>query len=364
MREGHSLLGASVPWPRLSALLDQALTLPPSGRQQWLANLDESHAQCLESLRRLLDLQARIEADDFLGTGPRLPLPSSGHEPASGRCVGGYRLVREIGRGGMSTVWEAEHRVGLSQPRVAVKLPKPSRDGVYAALLASESRILATLVHPNIPRLQESGIDALGCQFMAMSAIQGQHLDAHCRSRASSVHERISLILQVMWAVAFANDRNVLHGDLKPTNIMVDDRGHAWLLDFGASKLLARRPSAEKGLPEQREGAMTLAYASPEQLSGDPQTVASDVYSLGVVAYELLTGVRPCRPKAKSQPSPDEDVSAMTPPLASVVCNAPSDKRLLTGRLDTILRKALMKSPSDRYPTMHAFAADLQHVFA
>ena len=363
MRESNSLLGTSVPWPRLSALLDQALTLPPSGRQHWLANLDESHAQCLESLRTLLDLQARIEADDFLGAGPRLPLPSSGDEPAPGRYVGGYRLVREIGRGGMSTVWEAEHKAGLFQPRVAVKLPKPSRDGVYAARLADESRILAMLQHPNIPRLQDSGVDTMGCQFMAMSAIQGQHLDAHCRSRASSLHERISLILQVTRAVAFANDRNVLHGDLKPTNIMVDDRGHAWLLDFGASKLLAHQALAEKGL-EQADRAMTFEYASPEQLLGDPQTVASDVYSLGVVAYELLTGVRPCRPDAKGQPSAAQDVAAMTPRPASVVSNAPSGKRVLTGRLDMILRKALMQAPSDRYPTMHAFAADLQHFVA
>lgn len=347
-------------WPQLSGLLDEALALPPAARERWLTGLAARHEPYRASLRTLLAVQAQIETDAFLATGPRLPVVTLGCEPAAGSTVGAYRLLRELGRGGMSTVWEAQHTDWTAGSCVALKLPRVSWDGAYAARLASESRILAGLDHPHIARLLEAGTDALGRPYLAMAAINGQPINDFCTARGSSLRERIALLLQVMSAVAFAHDRLVVHRDLKPANIMVDDSGHAWLLDFGVAKLLAGEAPAVTGLTERFGRAMTLDYASPEQILGEPQTAASDIYSMGVVAYELLAGSRPHRPKRASAAALEEAITARDPPLASVAAREQSTKRLLRGALDAILRRALKRKPADRYPTMVTFVMDLR----
>ncbi|WP_431103218.1 protein kinase domain-containing protein [Roseateles noduli] len=394
-------------WPAISALLDEALNLSPTARKAWLEGLIGEHAVHREALRALLAHQAEVETDDFLDTLPRLfaadgpadrPLPFDGVLPGS--SVGAYRLIAEIGRGGMGTVWLAERADGLMHRRVALKLPRLVWGDSLAERMDREREILETLEHEHIAHLYDAGIDAQGRPFLAMEHVDGVPIDAYCRDRALSVRERVVLLLQVMAAVGHAHARLVVHRDLKPSNILVTPDGKVKLLDFGIAKLLEGDSTQRTALTEFSGRALTLDYASPEQIRGDPLGTASDVYSLGVVAYEVLAGVRPYRLKRGSAAELEEVIASADVPRASSIASAGSVasrsganranrasransagnasastastadgssdpwadrslRRQLRGDLDAILDHALKKSPTDRYPTMDAFAQDL-----
>ncbi|WP_067270890.1 serine/threonine-protein kinase [Mitsuaria sp. 7] len=383
-------------WPAISALLDEALNLSPTSRKAWLEGLIGEHAAHRETLRMLLAHQAEVETDDFLDTLPRLfpaegpadtPLPFDGLLPGS--SVGAYRLITEIGRGGMGTVWLAERADGLMNRRVALKLPRIVWGGSLAERMDREREILGTLEHEHIARLYDAGVDAQGRPFLAMEHVDGLPIDAYCRAHALSVRERVALLLQVMAAVGHAHSRLVVHRDLKPSNILVTPDGSVKLLDFGIAKLLEGDSTERTALTELSGRALTLDYASPEQIRGDPLGTPSDVYSMGVVAYEVLAGARPYRLKRGSAAELEEVIAAAEIPLASSIGSAagaigvtgssgPSGttgasgagtpdasadralRRQLRGDLDAILNHALKKSPTDRYPTMEAFAQDLR----
>ncbi|WP_377155418.1 serine/threonine-protein kinase [Roseateles sp. UC29_93] len=323
-----------------------------------------------EALRALLAHQAEVETDDFLDTLPRLfaadgpadrPLPFDGVLPGS--SVGAYRLIAEIGRGGMGTVWLAERADGLMHRRVALKLPRLVWGDSLAERMDREREILETLEHEHIARLYDAGIDAQGRPFLAMEHVDGVPIDAYCRDRALSVRERVALLLQVMAAVGHAHARLVVHRDLKPSNILVTPDGKVKLLDFGIAKLLEGDSTQRTALTEFSGRALTLDYASPEQIRGDPLGTASDVYSLGVVAYEVLAGVRPYRLKRGSAAELEEVIASADVPRASNIASADSAssastasgssdpwadrslRRQLRGDLDAILDHALKKSP-------------------
>ncbi|HEY1398046.1 serine/threonine-protein kinase [Roseateles sp.] len=365
-------------WPAISALLDEALNLSPTSRKAWLEGLIGEHAVHRETLRALLAHQAEVETDDFLDTLPRL-FPAEG--PAdqagpfdgvvAGSSVGAYRLITEIGRGGMGTVWLAERADGLVNRRIALKLPRIVWGDSLAERLARERQILSTLEHEHIARLYDAGVDGHGRPFLAMEHVDGIPIDAYCRSHALPVRERVVLLLQVMAAVGHAHSRLVVHRDLKPSNILVTPQGQVKLLDFGIAKLLEGDSTARTALTELSGRALTLDYASPEQIRGDPLGTPSDVYSLGVVAYEVLAGVRPYRLKRGSAAELEEVIEAAEVPMASSIALAigPGEtdpaadralRRQLRGDLDAILNHALKKSPAERYPTMDAFAQDLR----
>ncbi|MFY7901455.1 MAG: serine/threonine-protein kinase, partial [Rubrivivax sp.] len=288
-------------WPRLNALLDEALSLPAPERAAWLRVLPAEHMALKDTLARLLDVRAGIETGDFLGTLPRLDgAAGEGGEVAdpgaakAGDEVGPYRLVRELGEGGMGSVWLAERADGQLKRQVALKLPRLTWARGLAERMARERDILATLEHPHIARLYDAGVDRLGRPWLALEYVRGRPIDEHARERALDTSARVRLLLQVCEAVAYAHGRLVIHRDLKPSNILVSDEGVVKLLDFGIAKLaLADGPAPPTALTERVGRAMTLDYASPEQLRGEALTTSSDVYSLGVVAYELLAGVRP-----------------------------------------------------------------------
>ncbi|WP_431286180.1 protein kinase domain-containing protein [Roseateles chitinivorans] len=380
-------------WPAISALLDEALYLSKPAREAWLEGLIGENAAHRETLRTLLAHQAEVETDDFLDTLPRLfaadgsddlggkPGPFDGVGPGS--RVGAYRLITEIGRGGMGTVWLAERADGLMNRRIALKLPRIVWGDSLAERLDREREILGTLEHEHIARLYDAGVDTQGRPFLAMEHVDGVTIDAYCRAHALPLRERVSLLLQVMAAVGHAHGRLVVHRDLKPSNILVTRDAQVKLLDFGIAKLLEGDSTMRTALTEFSGRALTLDYASPEQIRGDPLGTASDVYSMGVVAYELLAGVRPYRLKRGSAAELEEVIAAAEIPLASSigstagtagtagsdaagnagVASASADRALrrqLRGDLDAILNYALKKSPSDRYPTMDAFAQDLR----
>lgn len=366
MTEGRPLLDVSN-WAEVSLLLDKALALPPAEREPWLRSLDGEHATHRETLRELLSHAASVETGDFLATLPRLGEPADTaalSEPAAGDSVGPYRLVRELGSGGMGSVWLAERADGALKRNVALKLPRMAWARGLAERMGRERDILATLEHPNIARLYDAGVDRHGRPFLALEYVEGRPIDVVANDRALGVDERIGLLLQVCTAVAFAHARLVVHRDLKPGNILVTAEGNVRLLDFGIAKLMQGGSAKETHLTQWAGRALTLDYASPEQIKGEPIGTASDVYSLGVVAFELLTGSRPYRLKRGSAAELEEAIAAADPPLASEAARDPQVRKALKGDLDAILNTALRKSPSARYATVDAFAQDLRATLA
>lgn len=348
-------------WPRVSELLDRVLDMPAGERGGWLDALGDEAPDVRDTLRRLLAAQARVSTDGFLGTLPLLQAPAQppSHEPQPGRTVGPYRLISPLGQGGMGSVWLAERIDGQLKRQVALKLPHMGWDDNLAQRLARERDILATLEHPGIARLYDAGVDELGRPWMAMEYVAGRSIDVFVRERELDLPSRLRLLLEVCSAVAYAHSRLVIHRDLKPSNILVTDDARVKLLDFGIARLLEGQAVPESALTRQAGRALTLDYASPEQIRGEPLGAASDVYSLAVVAYELLCGRRPYRLKRGSAAELEDAIALADPPPASQQAQDPALRRRLRGDLDAILHHALKKDARARYPTVDAFAQDL-----
>jgi serine/threonine protein kinase len=354
-------------WHEIFALLDTALELDPTLHTGWLEALGPEQARLSPLLKRLLSAHAAARTDDFMQSPATFVLPPEPARlgPAAQDLVGPYRLVREIGQGGMACVWLAERADGLLDRQVALKLPHISwGTASFADRMTRERNILASLTHPNIARLYDAGIAADGRPFLALEYVAGVPVDAYARERQLNVRARVELMVQVARAVAHAHARLIVHRDLKPTNILVDAEGQAHLLDFGIAKLIDPQlaDAADEAQRTQAFGrALTPDYASPEQIRGDPIGTASDVYSLGVVLFELLAGARPYRLKqGLAAAALAEAIERADAPRASAVAEGEAVRRQLKGDLDAILARALAKDSSARYATIDAFADDLQ----
>ena len=232
-----------------------------------------------------------------------------------------------------------------------------------AQRMEREREILAALEHPNIARLYDAGQSSGGRPFLALEYIEGLPIDEYCRSADGSprfdIAGRVRLFLQVARAVAYAHGKLVLHRDLKPGNVLVTADGTARLLDFGIAKLLAEGEARETRLTQFAGRALSPDYASPEQIRGEPLSVASDIYSLGVVLYELLAGARPYRLTRNSRGELEEAILFADARKPSELA-APVDRRALRGDLDTIVLQAMKKAPADRYQTAYALIDDLE----
>jgi serine/threonine-protein kinase len=347
--------------------------LPLEERPAWLAALPPQYDLLREPLRRLLEVQAGIQ------TRPFLDAFTSGLEgltpPATvivGDLVGPYRLLQQLGDGGMGSVWLAERADGTLKRRVALKLPRMVWARDLAARMARERDILGSLEHPNIARLYDAGVDQLGRPFLALEYIEGKRIDEYCDETALSVTARIRLFLQVLDAVDYAHVNLILHRDLKPGNVLVNQRGEVRLLDFGIAKLMSDDDSS---LPVDQNSrtlarAMTPRYASPEQVQHLRLTLASDVYSLSVMLYELLVGASPLITQKGSRAEIETAIlegylktpsrAKIDEPTAARRASTPLRlSRVLRGDLDAVLLKALSKNVGDRYPSVAALRADL-----
>jgi eukaryotic-like serine/threonine-protein kinase len=343
-------------WPALNPLLDQALDLPAEQRSAWLANLPHEHSSLRIALRRLL-------ADPPPSSPEPFPPPqhSEALEPAPAETIGPWRLMRKIGEGGMASVWMAERRDGLLARPVALKLPRRgSNNDLFCQRLARERDFLYALNHPNIARLLDAGVTSHNQPYLVLEYVEGKRIDEYCRDHELSTHARLEVFLPVVRAIAFAHRALVLHRDLKPSNIMITTEGSVRVLDFGVAKLLDRGETEETELTLFAGRAFTAGYASPEQITGQPLTVASDVYSLGVVLYELLTGARPYKLRCRSLAALEEEILETEPPPPSNVVVDKQLRRVLRGDLDRVILTALKKVPDERYPTVDAFAEDIQ----
>ena len=366
-------------WVRLSALLDTALDVEAGEREAWLQRLSGDAAALREPLRTLLAQRAHIETDDFLKTPDfaaalRLESARSQTVPLDLQAaseVGAYRLLRELGRGGMGSVWLAERIDGKLKRQVALKFPYAGpNQRQLAERLARERDILASLEHPNIARLYDADVTSLGQPFLVLEYVDGVPINDYCDQHRLTIRERLVLFLQVLNAVQYAHTHLVIHRDLKPPNILITNDRVARLLDFGIAKLIAAGEAKESALTHFGGQALTPDYASPEQISGESVTTACDVYSLGVVLYELLTGSRPYRLKRASRASLEEaiaDADTIAPSRANADSELAAQRsatrreitQALRGDLDTIVLKALQKRPAQRYLTADAFAQDI-----
>jgi serine/threonine-protein kinase len=345
-------------WAELNRLLDEALDLPEEQRLPWLEALRSTSDSLKEQLRRLLSRAGEAD-DEFLRQLPAID--GSQNAGARDALVGPYRLIREIGSGGMASVWLAKRDDGMMERQVALKLPHRAwRHARLPERMAREREILATLNHPNIATLYDAGMAADGQPFLALEYVEGEPIDAYCREHALTLRARLELFLQVAYAVAHAHTRLIVHRDLKPTNILVTAGGEVRLLDFGIAKILEE--AADTGLTEQAGRAMTPDYAAPEQILGESLTVAADIYSLGVILYELLAGCRPYRLARNSRGALEDAILSVQPGKPSEVA-AGADASEVRGDLDTIVLKALKKAPHERYATAHALAEDIERYF-
>ena len=345
----------------LDRLLREVLDLAGDARAHWLETLPAEHARLKPAL------EARLAGE-----------PDGGAQAAfaAGAVVGRYRLVRELGAGGMGVVWLAEGTDGHLRRAVALKLPLAVvRNRAQGGRFARERDILASLAHPNIARLYDAGVTGDGQPYLALEYVEGEPLPAWCDARRLPLRERLALFRDVLRAVQYAHANLVIHRDLKPSNILVTADGGVKLLDFGIAKLVTDGDGGQTELTRIAGAAHTPAYASPEQVGNTPVSTASDVYSLGVILYELLCGARPYRLAAASVGELEDAIRHQDPVPPSVAATAdaavargvPTARRLasaLAGDLDTIAGKALKKRPDERYPTAAALAADIDRHLA
>lgn len=363
----HRFASDAQAWTELNRLLEAALDQPASQRDRWLDTLAPEFDALKSQLRDLLSRAEAVETGNFLDTLPKLDIDAREWAPADARVdrpgdeVGPYRLERELGVGGMGTVWLAQRTDGLINRPVALKLPHGAwRRAGLAERMAREREILATLNHPNIARLYDAGIAADAQPYLALEYVEGRPIDAYCRDQGFEPKSCLRLFVQVANAVAYAHGKLIIHRDLKPANILVTADGQVRLLDFGIAKLLEGEGQAQATqLTEISGRALTPDYASPEQILGAPLTIASDIYSLGVILYELLSRTRPYKLKRDSRGALEDAIVQTEPPLPSAVADR-QWRKSLRGDLDTIALKALKKNPEDRYATVHALIEDIE----
>lgn len=348
---------SSVSWARLQSLFDVAISLGPAEREDYL------NRECGPDTALRLQIESLIAAsaeagdwiDDLVGLASRELAPTA----AAGQRVGPWELIREIGRGGMGAVFLAHRVDGEYEARAAIKLIGGMRTPENLRRFRAERQILAGLDHPNIARLLDGGSTDEGVPWVAMELVDGLPLDRYCDQAGLTVEQRIALFLDVCAAVAFAHRHLVVHRDIKPGNILVTAEGVPKLLDFGIAKLLDPE-AADSAETRTAMRLLTPAYGSPEQLRGEPVTIAADVYALGVVLYRLLAGRMPYDLEEKSLTEIERLVCELDPPRASTIALTPRLQRKLRGDLDTILMTALRKEPAARYASVDWFADDLR----
>jgi serine/threonine-protein kinase len=355
-------------WERLRAIYEEALALAPERRIEFIVNTCGDDTLLRE---QLLSLITAAGTDSFDDAPTRAGIKFRALELAAGATVGRYTIVRLLGQGGMGAVYLAERADGEFHHRVAIKIVA---DGILSsrimARLRSERQILAHLNHPNIANLFDGGATNEGVPYFAMEYVDGQRIDGYCRDRGLSIKDRLVLFRQVCAAVQYAHAQLIIHRDLKPSNILVTKDGVPKLLDFGIAKLVdPNSASRATDLTQMHERVLSPEYASPEQIRGEPVGTASDVYTLGILLYELLTQRRPHKFADKTIPEIEHEIlehMPLKPSAAASLEKSGSHQdaewiKALRGDLDTIVMKALHIDVSERYVSVATFSEDIEN---
>jgi Tol biopolymer transport system component len=332
-------------WKQIKEILDVSLRLEPGERNVYLTRVCETDPALRDEVESLIE--AFDDAGDMLETPPA----PEAKDPLIGARLGQYEIIEQIGSGGMGSVYRAARADAAFSKEVAIKVVRRGLDLDYVVRqFRRELQITAMLEHPNIANLIDGGATPDGLPFYVMEFIRGKPIDTYCEEARLAIPERLRIFRTVCAAVQFAHERGVIHRDIKPGNILVTRDGTPKLLDFGIAKLLNPGSLPATASPMiTMAPAMTPEYASPEQIAGDPVTTASDVYSLGVLLYELLTGRRPKRTttqgfRGDSTPEPPSRLSG---------------RRELAGDLDNIVLMAMRNEPERRYGTAGLLADDI-----
>jgi serine/threonine protein kinase len=366
--------------------LDRLLDAPSNTREVELTKLAAEQPVLHERLVRLLKAAEATDNSMLLPFPVAFDLRSfeqAGPEAAigldAGMGLGGYRLLRELGRGGMSAVWLAERIDGAVKRQVALKIPLFTFHSTVAVERFTRERdILAALSHPHIGQIYDASVSATGQPFIVLEFIDGVSVTEACDNRHWGIRERLMLFLQILDAVNYAHRHLIVHRDLKPSNILVDASGQVKLLDFGIAKLLGDPALQMESTALTRDGdsVMTPRYAAPEQLSNGQISTATDIYALGVILFELLTGATPFLSESASLANwvhavvhvePGRAGQATIGLQAAQLRNLPDAGRLraaLKGDLETIIGKALRKASAERYGSVERFADDIEAYLA
>jgi serine/threonine protein kinase/tetratricopeptide (TPR) repeat protein len=356
-------------WQRVGAMFDEVVDVPAGERAALLTKL------CADDPTLRSDVEALLCADDAAdrfdtridsarnAAAADWVVHDDAHATRNGDRIGPWRLIRELGRGGMGVVWLAERADGQFEQRAALKLIKRGMDSdAVLARFLRERQILARLEHTHIARLLDGGLADDGRPYFAMEYVEGLPLLDYAARHALGLDERITLFLDVCSAVQFAHRQLVVHLDLKPSNVLITTDGHAKLLDFGIAKLLGGGTGGLLHTDDGMDRPLTPAYAAPEQLAGASVSTATDVHALGAILYELISGNRPYG--LPDSPNNDDirrmlEATEPTPPSKCVKHGSIVPARRLRGDLDTIVLTALKREPERRYPVVNALAVDL-----
>jgi eukaryotic-like serine/threonine-protein kinase len=354
-------------WARVDEVFSGALGCDLSTRDAYLARACGTDEALRREVEALLASVTSAEAaigdsagDLYVPSGPLVDAPDA--TLPAGTPVGPYVVRQLVGRGGMGAVYSAVRADGSLAREVALKVGRPGASAAGLALrLRREQRILASLEHPGIARLYDAGVTTDGVPYLVMELVSGTRIDEYVRDRALGVPEVLQLFEQVCEAVAFAHQRFVVHRDLKPANILIDAQGRVRLLDFGIARLIAEDETAGDTLTRPGQLILTPEYASPEQARGEPASASMDVYALGVLLHEVLTGTRPSWQRlVMTQQAIATVEAAMRAPSTGI--NDPVRRRALRGDLDHVILTALAPDATRRYATVHALHDDLRRV--
>lgn len=373
-------------WPELEALLDELMDLPAAERAERLIALESRDAELAAAARRLLD--AMDDEDSLLEQGAEAisgaiaddllqhVRESPPVDDATPTTLGPYRLIKTLGRGGMADVWLAERDDEVLQQKVAIKVLHPLTGTDALERFRSERQILGALRHDGIAKILDAGTTSSGTGYLVLEYVEdAAPITDYCQQQGLGLRQRLGLFRDVCDAVAYAHRRLIVHRDLKPSNILVNRAASVKLVDFGIAKLLDPEIIALSDAPQTRTGLflMTPEYAAPEQIRGDAITTATDVYGLGALLFELLTGKRPFATQGKSAREIEQLVCETEPERPSTtgardasVASADTDQwaRELRGDLDTIALKALRKEPEARYETVQDLSEDVGRFLA